>query len=133
MKRSLWLTAAAVACLAACSKKTEGPAGSTAVETVASAPGADKVRAQAPAVTAPMLAYRYDYALQAPAKAVRGLMADHEKACTSAGPSLCQLVAQESHGEGRDDVGGSITLRATAEWTSQFRAGLAGQAKAAGG
>jgi hypothetical protein len=130
MKRSLLLAAVALACLAGCAKKSDGPA-----VTLQNAPAAANAAAggAAPAVSAPALAYRYDYRLQAPAKAVPGLMTAHEKACAAAGPSVCQMVGQETHAEGRDDVSGSLTLRATAGWMATFREGITGQAKAAGG
>ena len=86
-----------------------------------------------PTVSVAMLAYTYGYDLVAPAKALPDLQAQDQKACTDAGPALCQVVgASMSQGDG-DSVLGKLTIQARPDWLPAFRGRLAGEAKAAGG
>lgn len=81
----------------------------------------------------PQVAYSYAYAIAAPAKAIRDLVGQHEAACLRAGPTVCQVVGSAVREQGEDRVAGQLTLRATPQWLSQFRAGLPAQTDAAGG
>lgn len=108
-----------------------------AAESAKSAPAADAAArasdAPRPAVTIPMLAYRYGYSLEAPAKAIRSLVNRHEAACLAAGPAICQLTGSQVTELGQDRIRGELSLRATSAWLKTFRSGLEGEAKAAGG
>lgn len=95
------------------------------------APGPDQ-RQSVPA-SVPMLAYSYRYGIEAPPRAVRGLLARHEAACAAAGPTVCQVTSSQVQEYGQDEVRGALTLRAAPAWLKGFRAGLAGEAKSAGG
>lgn len=81
----------------------------------------------------PMLAYRYNYGIEAPAKAVRTLAARHEAACVTAGVSVCQMTSAQVEEVGDDQVRGTLSLRATPAWLRRFRDGLESEAKAQGG
>jgi len=134
MKRSLLLAAAAIVCLAACGKETEGPVDSTAGE-VASAPAtsamADHKSPATPAL--PQLTYRYSYGLEAPSDRLRGLVEQHESACADAGLEVCQILSQDIHAAGRDRLQAELRLRATPQWLHDFRGRIADQVKAVGG
>ncbi len=85
-------------------------------------------------VGAPMLAYSYGYGIQAPTRALRGLMGKHEAACAAAGPQACQVVSStvsEIDGGGR--LQGRLELRAAPAWVKRFRSGLSAETKDAGG
>lgn len=88
----------------------------------------------APAIpSAPLLAYRHTYDLRLPAAGVRTLLSRHEAACVAAGPAVCQIIAANATSVGRDQVEAQLELRARPDWLRAFRAGLQGQATAAGG
>jgi len=135
---------------AACSKAEQEYA--AGAEALVSAADAADASAPAPAVSAAptperagskaappaeqsvaMLAYRHRYGVEAPAKAVRTMIAAHEAACQRAGPLVCQVVGATVEARGEDDVYGKLSMRAQPVWLADFRAGLAGEAKAAGG
>ncbi len=101
------------------------------------APAADaETKPAAPpraAVTIPMLAYRYAYALEAPSDGIRNLVARHQAACQAAGPTVCQLTGAQVTETGKDRVHGEVSLKATPAWLKGFRASLDADAKAAGG
>lgn len=131
--------------LAACSKPAT-PASDAAPEALMRAPAsaqaakppvADAVAAAPaaprPAVTIPMLAYRYGYTLEAPARSIRALVGKHEAACQAAGAALCQLTGAQVTEVGQDRVRGELALKAAPAWLKTFRAVLDGEAKAAGG
>jgi hypothetical protein len=71
-----------------------------------------------------MLAYKYEYGLEAPPDQVSGLVRKHEQACERAGPTICQITGGRLEAEGKDDVHGTLTLRAATAWLSPFREGL---------
>jgi hypothetical protein len=139
--------------LAGCNKPVEGGSpqqeyASQPVTAAASAPeaaadasarstaaprAAPAAKADAPIVTAPLLAYSYDYAIAAPPKAIRALAARHEAACQAAGPTVCQVIAARINEAGADQVAGTLSLRATPAWLATFRAGLGKEAEGAGG
>lgn len=82
---------------------------------------------------APMLAYEYDYALEAPARNLRGLIGSHEKACADAGPRRCQVTSSSIQELGEDRQRATLQLRATPAWLKVFRESLTTDVKAAGG
>ncbi|MEO8114737.1 MAG: DUF4349 domain-containing protein [Phenylobacterium sp.] len=130
--------ASSVLVLAACSKPAPEAADAAAdsrgfLNAPAPAPAAKPAAPAQPALTIPMLAYRYGYTLEAPAKAIRGLVGRHEAVCQAAGPTVCQLTGAQVTEVGDDRVRGELSLRATPQWLKAFRAGLEGEAKAAGG
>ena len=86
-----------------------------------------------PAISAPLLAYAYGYAVEAPAGRVPGLLASHEAACAAAGPAVCQMTGSSVDREGRDQVRASLSLRAAPAWIARFRSGLADQMSKVGG
>jgi hypothetical protein len=145
-----------VLALAACSKKQEALHSyadsaqdtgasklkenlSPAPADLASAPPAPQAQVQQPSaalqvkVAGPQVAYTYSFGVQAPAGRIAGLVAAHEKACTAAGPALCEVVRQSVNQHSVDSVEASLTLRAAPVWFARFRSDLPGQAKAAGG
>lgn len=84
--------------------------------------------------TLPMLAYSYSQTLEAPNARVGGLMRRHEQACAAAGPTVCQVFGSTlSTDRENGAVRGTLELRAQPAWLTTFRAGLEGQARAAGG
>jgi Domain of unknown function (DUF4349) len=85
------------------------------------------------AVTAPDLAYAYNYAVQAPARDVSHLLRQHEEACDLAGATVCQVVGAEAKSVGNDDVTGHLELRATPQWIAKFRDRVEDDVKALGG
>lgn len=137
--RTVFLIALA---LTGCAKKSEslrfkdGPTGTTEHLDVAAAPAAPLESSLSKAsipVNAPLLAYVYSFALQAPANKIEGLATAHEKACTAAGSAVCQVVKQSVERHSADSVSGDLTLKASAAWLATFKAGLAAQAKGVGG
>jgi hypothetical protein len=148
--RILVLTAcAALLTLPGCSKPAgiHGPVKSMALrKDAASAPAAaDMANAPSPAVadaanepakiaiSAPMLAYNYNYGVAAAPKGVRELKARHEAACIAAGLAACQVVSSNVTEEGADNVSAQLVVRAAPAWLKAFRDGLAGEAKSVGG
>ena len=80
-----------------------------------------------------MLAYSYDATLTLPPGAVADVMAAHRDACREAGQQACQVLSADLYAEDADDVGASLRFRAAPAYLAAFRAGLAGDADAAGG
>jgi hypothetical protein len=95
------------------------------------APPARPVR---PAPLAPVasIAYGFSYVLSASRERGPEMMSEHEYACASAGPGLCQVVTATSHWGARD-AGGKLELRGQPEWINRFRSRLALDARNAGG
>ncbi len=163
MKHSLVLALAFALSIAACDRKpgpgpapvpakpvAESPSESAAKVAAPSAPESDvaaappvaasAARPNAPAVkpgplklTAPQLAYDYNYAVQAPPAAVPMLVRMHEDACAAAGATVCQVVGADTRQEGKDDVAGRLEIRAAPEWIKGFRARIEEDVKAAHG
>ncbi|MET0272426.1 MAG: DUF4349 domain-containing protein [Phenylobacterium sp.] len=133
----VFLIASSLLVLAACSKPDDE--GSTAAADAAAPTASLDAKAEAaavperPAISIPQLAYRYGYALEAPAKQIRDLVGKHEAACQLAGPAVCQLTGAQVTEQGDDRIRGELSLRATPQWLATFRAGLDAQLKAAGG
>jgi hypothetical protein len=128
--------------LAGCAKPAEQAADASEATNLAAiapaAPGGAAQESRSPVAkpqpaSIPMLAYRYDYRIAAPPAGVRALVARHEAACVAAGPSVCQVTSSEVAGEGEGEVRAALSLRAAPAWLQRFRAGLAGDAKTAGG
>ncbi len=80
-----------------------------------------------------MLAYSYSMGIEAPKTAVSGLKDAHEKACTDAGPKLCQVLGSSINTWGEDQVSASLNLRAEPQWLATFRGAIASDADKAGG
>jgi len=87
----------------------------------------------APTITLPMLAYVYEYGIEAPTDRIRGLVAGHEAACAAAGPAQCQVTSSTVTELGEDSLRGVLELRASAAWVKRLRDGLPGETRAAGG
>jgi hypothetical protein len=102
----------------------------------ATAPVAAAVEAPPPrpAPLAPVaqIAYAFSYVMSAPTDRGAELMSRHEFACVSAGPGLCQVVSANADWASRRP-GGRLELRGQPEWINRFRAGLALDARNAGG
>ena len=113
------------------------PAASFAAEPSADAMGAGTAITPDVPPDAPqggqMLAYTYDATLVVPPAAVGDVMAAHRDECREAGPQACQVLSASLYGEDADDVAASLRFRAAPAYLAAFRAGLAGDAGAAGG
>ncbi|HEY3812220.1 MAG TPA: DUF4349 domain-containing protein [Caulobacteraceae bacterium] len=84
-------------------------------------------------VTAPDLAYAYDYSVEAPSRDVPHLLRQQEEACDLAGPIVCQVVGAETKQIGGDEVTGHLELRAQPEWIAKFRDRVEDDVRALGG
>jgi uncharacterized protein YlxW (UPF0749 family) len=153
MNKKLLLALLLAASLAACHKKTDtagttdvtaapaaaaqDTASSTAADTTASASAAPAAANDATpkplTVTAPELAYAYDYSVQAPARDVPHLVRQHEAECAMAGATVCQVVGATTKAIGHDDVSGRLEIRATPAWIAKFRDRIEDDVKALGG
>lgn len=80
-----------------------------------------------------MLAYSYSMGIEAPKNAVALLKEAHEKACTDAGPKLCQVLGSSVNSWGEDQVSAYLNLRAEPAWLATFRGSIASDADKAGG
>ena len=111
------------------------PAAAAPSDTDASSAAA--ARSSAPAApnpaASPMLAYSYDYGVEAPAAKVRALMATHQAACDAAGPSVCQVTGAEASEDGKDQVSAKLTFRATPAWLKGYDDRLSQDAARVGG
>ncbi|HEY0599538.1 DUF4349 domain-containing protein [Brevundimonas sp.] len=87
-----------------------------------------------PAALAPIarIAYAFSYVMSVPVDRGAELMSRHEFACVTAGPGLCQVVSARADWASRRP-GGQLELRGQPEWINRFRAGLALDARNAGG
>jgi hypothetical protein len=147
MRRLLASSLVLTLALAACSRPAEvdstaseperAVAESTAAD-AAAAPAAEAKAASEPAperaaIVLPQVAYSYAYSIAAPARAIRDLVGRHEAACLRAGPMVCQVVGSSVQEAGDDRIAGELTLRATPQWLTGFRSGLAKEAEGAGG
>jgi len=83
--------------------------------------------------SAPMLAYAYQFGVEAPASRIRDLLAEHENACNNAGPAACEVTGSNIEQADRDQVTATLTLKATPAWVAAFRKTLADDLKGAGG
>lgn len=94
---------------------------------------ADPNQAPAAAINRPMLAYAYQFAVEAPGSRIRGLVEKHEAACSGAGFAVCQVTSTNIQAVGKDQVTATLTIKATAGWLARFRKTLADDVSAAGG
>ena len=144
MRFSIPAVAMATLTLFACSKPTaryqeySDAAAAPAAEAVElkPAPASDGASAAIMPSAGPMLAYSYQFGLEAPPAKIRGLVDRHEQACRAAGFVQCQVTGStyETGGPGgRDSVHATLSMRATPSWLSRFRAGLGQDARGAGG
>ena len=118
---------------AAAAADSAAPADATAPGArTASAPKSPDAAKPLP-VTAPDLAYAYDYSVEAPARDVPHLLRQHEEACDLAGPTVCQVVGAAAKSIGRDDVTGHLELRAQPAWIAKFRDRIEDDVRALGG
>ena len=96
--------------------------------------GSAKVETTVPlAPSAPMLAYAYAFGLEVPPRKLPALVARHQANCASAGTAVCQMTGSSLEHQGRDQIHATLTLRAAPAWLAKFRAGLADDARGAGG
>ena len=79
-----------------------------------------------------MLAYSYDYGVEAPAAQVRPLMTAQQQACVAAGPSVCQVTGANLATQD-DQVTAKLTFRATPAWLKGYEDKLSDTARQAGG
>jgi hypothetical protein len=116
--------------IAAADASAEAPA-STAKRTAnpAAKPDASKPLP----VTAPDLAYAFDYSVEAPSKNIPSLVRQHEAECSMAGATVCQVVGASTRSIGNDDVSGRLEIRAAPDWIAKFRDRIADDVKAIGG
>jgi hypothetical protein len=130
--------------LAGCGARMNAPANEysdAAVMMEAPSPVASSARSSAQgaaqttaaATTAPMIAYDYVDTIWAPAGRIKALMDAHQKACASAGPAACQVVASSRSGADGGVTTAVLSLRASPAWIARLRGGLDADAKAAGG
>ena len=85
-----------------------------------------------PAAT-PMLAYSYEYGVEAPPSKIRDLIGREQAACVNAGAAACQVTGANISEAGRDSVTAKLTLKATPAWLKGYEGRLTEEAKAAGG
>jgi len=81
----------------------------------------------------PMLAYSYEYGIEAPPSRIRGLAARRQAECVAAGPTQCQVTGSEITEASRDQVTAKLTLRAAPAWLKGYPDRLAKDASDAGG
>ena len=80
-----------------------------------------------------LLAYRYDMALELPAVVLAEAQSAHADACMAAGPLRCQVISASVNNPDSPRPSAFLSLRAAPDWLAEFRAGLEGEAEAAGG
>ena len=73
---------------------------------------------------APLLAYSYSFAIEAPWEAITGLEKRHEAACVAAGNRVCQVLGTSLSGVKGSYAGAHLELRASRAWIENFRSGL---------
>lgn len=100
---------------------------------VRAAPPPPSPQAESPAPGGALLAYAYELGLKAPKAAIAPLVDAHAKACADAGPAVCQILSSTVTKASDDVVFGHLSLRAAPKWLAGFRAGVAKDAKSAGG
>jgi hypothetical protein len=97
------------------------------------AQGRATVPASGMAPTTPMLAYSYNYQIQAASDRARALMVRHQQACVAAGPLNCQVISSNQSRTDEDQFNGELQMRAAPQWLDRFRGGLDGDAASVGG
>ena len=125
----------------ACKAKPAGPeiASAPAAESALakSAPAADAAASRAKSAAAespatPMLAYAYNYVIEAPSDGISSVSRRQEQACTAAGAAVCQVIGSDI--SARDgETSGQLKLRAIPSWIAGFRGRLDSEIQTAGG
>jgi hypothetical protein len=103
---------------------------------VAKAAGSSETSATQNAPSTPaglMIAYDYVDTIWAPSGRIKALMDAHQKACATAGPAACQVIASSRSGADGGVTTAVLSLRASPAWIAKLRGGLDTDAKAAGG
>jgi hypothetical protein len=98
-----------------------------------SAPGPQQRPQAAGATPVLYLAYTYALGLEIPSQRLSEVMDRHVQACQAAGPRLCQLIGSNRSGDPDAYMEGYVSLRGEPTWLTNFKAGMAQQADAAGG
>lgn len=81
-----------------------------------------------------MLAYEYALGVEAPLGRLTALVDKHEKACTDAGPAVCQVIGANTANDGPDGAArATLTIRAQPAWLKTFRAQIQKDAASSGG
>lgn len=80
-----------------------------------------------------MMAYRYNYGISLPAKAVEPVMRTHMQRCLDAGPSACQVLNASAQEHSEDHTSAYLSLRAAPDWLNEFRDGLESSLEASDG
>lgn len=146
MKRT-WIALGALALIAGgCSQQRSEMAADSASAPAAeaamapardAAAGSASSGSTAPAVAAvsvPMLAYEYSMGLEVPLRRLSTLVDKHEKACTDAGPTVCQVIGANTSADGGDGgARATLTIRATPAWLKTFRVQIQKDAASNGG
>lgn len=110
------------------------PSASTPARDAAATAAPDGTAPTAPTVSVPMLAYEYAMGVEVPLRRLSGLVDKHEKACTDAGPTVCQVIGAETAADGGDGgARATLTIRATPAWLKSFRAQIQKDAASTGG
>jgi len=86
----------------------------------------------APSAT-PLLAYSYDYGVEAPPANIRILVSKAEAGCAAAGTTVCEITGVNISETGPDQVSAHLTLKATPAWLTGYEGRLATDAQGAGG
>lgn len=87
----------------------------------------------APVISAPQLAYAFDYTFALPEDRIEGALNHDQEACLNAGPTVCQLVGSSLDRASEGVASAHLEVRATQGWIARFRAGAEAEAKATGG
>ena len=87
----------------------------------------------APAEAGFFMAYSYAMGLQLPARSFLTVMDGHVRACTDAGPTVCQVITATREGDPESSIYGSLHLRATPVFLNAFMTTAANDAETAGG
>jgi hypothetical protein len=105
--------------------------------TSAAPPGAPDAKrpetAPAALITAPQLAYVFDYSFALPADQIERTLDRDQQACIDAGPTVCQLLGANLDRASEGVASARLEVQATAPWIARFRSGAEAEAKAAGG
>ncbi len=144
MRIARWIVVVAIA-VAGCSDRSAEPTETAAKEMNAAAgqdapapaaeaaPVAESASRTPASVALPQIAYRYDFTLELPTKAVMPLFERHRQACEAAGAARCQIVGAETTNVDGTDTQATLTLRAQPDWLAGFRSRLGGDARGADG
>ena len=129
--------------LAGCAKKAPdmapplSPAADAKPASTAAPSGAPDAQrpetAPAALITAPQLAYVFDYSFALPADQIERTLDRDQQACIDAGPTVCQLLGANLDRASEGVASARLEVQATAPWIAKFRSGAEAEAKAAGG